>query len=156
MRLGKSPCSAMASMPRLACPPYQVRVSLATVCSQCSREAIHGTHRTLNVLVVQSPSFVLNSHDRQLKVCRHLSSEHLTASRVAHSDNRCLRSVERTYSLPDLIISASAATTPLPLGRTNSGFTSISVIELPWSTISHESLCMASASASVSASELPR
>ena len=80
----------------------------------------------------------------------------MTASWVAHRDNRCLRGVERTYSLPDLIISASAATTPLPLGRTNSGFTSISVIELPWSTISHESLCMASASASVSASELPR
>ena len=38
-RLGKMPCAAMASIPRLACTPYQVNVSLATVCSQCKREA---------------------------------------------------------------------------------------------------------------------
>ncbi len=38
-RLGRMPCSRIASMPRLSCTPYQVQMSLATVCSQCRREA---------------------------------------------------------------------------------------------------------------------
>ena len=39
MLLRKMPCASMAGMQRLACTPYQVSVSLATVCSQCRRAA---------------------------------------------------------------------------------------------------------------------